>query len=112
MYSKIINSEDQILEEKCKEGTGGCNILYAFAASRFVTSVLKAIRGDNNVYECAYVRQIDEIGEFLPYMSTLVRLSEDGLAGSYMPTINEFECNLLKNARKGLQKSIHLGKYS
>lgn len=109
-YKKIMDSENKILEEKSEEHTGGLDLLYSFAAYRLITQLIKAIKGDDNVYECAYIKQIGEIGKFLPYMSSIVKLSQDGVENSYMPKINEYECSLLKKAAEKLDKSIHLGK--
>lgn len=106
-----MESEDEILEEKCKEKSpGGCSMLYAFGASRFITSLLKAMKGNPDIYECAYVRQVDNIGEFLPYMSTIVKLGKDGVQQSYMPKLNEYECCLLEKVSEKLKDSIELGK--
>lgn len=110
LFKKIKESEDEILEEKCKEGTRGCNLLYAFAANRFITSLLKAIKGGENIYECAYVKQIGHTSELPSYMSSLVKLSKDGIAESIIPEISNYECYLLEQAADKLKKSISLGK--
>lgn len=98
-----------MLEEKCREQTGGCDILYAFGTSRFITSLARGIIGRKEIYECAYVRQVGEIAKFLPYMSCLARLTKDGITDTYIPNLNEYEAVLLEKVAVKLKKSINLG---
>ncbi|CAH1992435.1 unnamed protein product [Acanthoscelides obtectus] len=46
----------------------------ALAVARFVNTMLKALRGDTNCVDCAFVAQTGHIGQFLPYMTSIVRL--------------------------------------
>lgn len=48
----------------------------AFAIARFATALAKAIKGDNKSVVCCYVRQTGHIGEFLKYMTSIVKLGK------------------------------------
>lgn len=74
LYSAVRKSGETILKSKFEDGTGGCALLTGFGVFRFISSLVKAIHGSQCMYECAYVRQPGHIGEFLPYMSSLVKL--------------------------------------
>nr|XP_023022516.1 uncharacterized protein LOC111510802 [Leptinotarsa decemlineata] len=68
----IGNSEDDVL--KLYADCGTVCLSPALAVSRFINTLLKAFKGETNCVECAFVRQTGHIGQFLPYMTSIVRL--------------------------------------
>lgn len=48
----------------------------ALAVSRFINILLKALKGETNCVDCAFIRQTCHIGQFLPYMTSIVRLGK------------------------------------
>lgn len=48
----------------------------ALGIFRFVNMLLKALKGDTNCVDCAFIRQTGHIGQFLPYMISIVRFGK------------------------------------
>lgn len=72
LQENIGRAEDDVLKQ-CEAKTG-LVLSPAFAISQFVTSLAKAIKGDKNSVVCCYVRQTGHIGDFLKYMTSIVKL--------------------------------------
>lgn len=49
----------------------------ALAISRFINILLKAMKGETNCVDCAFIRQTGHIGQFIPYMTSIVRLGKN-----------------------------------
>lgn len=76
LHDKVCSAEDEAVDLKYIENTGSCFVSSAFASARFVTSVLKGLRGQRGIIECAFVRQLGHIECFLPYMGSVVKLGK------------------------------------
>lgn len=76
LHDKVCSAEDEAVDLKFIENTGSCYVSSAFACARFVTSVLKGLRGDRNIIECGFVRQLGHIEAFLPYMGSVLSLGK------------------------------------
>ncbi|XP_022899823.1 malate dehydrogenase, mitochondrial-like [Onthophagus taurus] len=109
LRDKIASAEDEALDLKYIESTGSCFLSSAFATARFTASVIKGLKGDANVVECGFVRQLGHIQEFLPYMGSIVKLGKDGVEQYYMPTITDDECKQLQKAYPLIKSQIEMG---
>ncbi|XP_074032301.1 malate dehydrogenase, mitochondrial isoform X1 [Leptinotarsa decemlineata] len=103
----IGNSEDDVL--KLYADCGTVCLSPALAVSRFINTLLKAFKGETNCVECAFVRQTGHIGQFLPYMTSIVRLGRHGIMSSHMPKISGDEAALLKKAAIIIREHIRMG---
>ena len=65
---------------QAKAGAGSATLSMAAAAARFAASCLRAMGGDSNVVECAYVASSMVSG--LPYFASPLRLGPAGIAGA------------------------------
>lgn len=64
----IQEAEEDLLYEKMKiRNKKGCYLLTAYAGAEFVTSLGKAYNGDENVVECAFVKQQSPIDKYARY---------------------------------------------
>ncbi|XP_060530197.1 malate dehydrogenase, mitochondrial-like [Cylas formicarius] len=81
----------------------------ALAVSRFIDSLSKALNGASNCVECAFIRQTGHIGQFLPYMTSIVRLGRHGILSSHMPNISGYEAFCLKRGSLYVKDLIKLG---
>lgn len=74
IQNNLANSEGDIL--KLYADCGTICFSPALAISRFINLLLRALKGDNNCVDCAFVKQTGHIGHFLPYMASIVRLGK------------------------------------
>nr|CAH7753442.1 unnamed protein product [Callosobruchus chinensis] len=81
----------------------------ALAIARFVNVLLKALQGDTNCVDCAFVAQPGHIGQFLPYMTSIVRLGRYGVMSSHMPKVSGDEAHRLKTAAIIIKNLIKMG---
>lgn len=92
---------------KAKAGAGSATLSMAYAGARFAISLIRALRGDQNVVECAYVRS--DVTE-AKYFSTPLLLGKNGIEKNLgMGTLNAFEQELLSKAIPELKKNIQTG---
>ena len=92
---------------KAKAGAGSATLSMAYAAARFTDSLIKAMNGQENVVECAYVAS--NVTES-PYFATPILLGSNGVAKNLgLGMLTEFEEGLLKAALPELQGSIKKG---
>lgn len=112
---------------KFNEHPHGLSVSLAFAVLRFTNSLVKALKGDRNCVECAFVRQVGHIGKFLKYMTSIVKLGKyknitnfylltrlfykgrEGVESSHMPEINADESKRLEKAALIVKHHIKLG---
>lgn len=90
----------------------GCNTVClapAVGIARFINNVVKSIKGDKICIDCGFVRQSGRIEKFLPYMTTIIRLGENGVESCHMPKISEHEAERLKKAAGIIRENISLG---
>lgn len=92
---------------KAKAGAGSATLSMAYAGARFAISLIRAIQGESNVIECAYVRS--DITE-AKYFSTPLLLGKNGIEKNLgLGTLNAFEQDLLAKAIPELKKNIQAG---
>lgn len=92
---------------KAKAGTGSATLSMAFAGARFANSLCKAIKGDSNIIECAYVASNVTKAK---YFSTPVQINKDGVCKNLgLGKLNDFEKKLLEAALPELEKNIKKG---
>lgn len=92
---------------KAKAGAGSATLSMAYAGARFALSLVKAIKGEKNIIECAYVRS--NVTE-ATYFSTPLRLGKNGIEENLgLPKLNAYEQELLKAAIPELKKNIQTG---
>jgi malate/lactate dehydrogenase len=108
IYSKLQDAVANAEETLLSKGAMFC-FSKAVAISRFVNLVLKALKGDKKAVECAFVAQTGHIGDFLPYMTSIVKLGSHGVASTHMPKINEFEIARLRAAMPHILENVLLG---
>ena len=91
-----------------KEGTGSATLAMAYAASEFTTAVLRAMNGEENVIEPAFVRQDFENCR---YFSSLVRLGKNGMEEALpLPSnLSFFERETIEKAMPVLNKQAQKG---
>lgn len=79
----------------------------AFAGARFAVSLLRGLKGESNVIECAYVRS--DVTES-KYFSTPLQLGKNGLEKNLgLGQLSAFEESLVKAAVPELKKNIEKG---
>ncbi|KAK0588216.1 hypothetical protein LWI29_036068 [Acer saccharum] len=81
----------------------------AYAAARFVESSLRALDGDGDVYECAYVES--NLTE-LPFFASRIKLGRNGveaLISSEIQGLTEYEHKALESLKPELKASIEKG---
>lgn len=92
---------------KAKAGAGSATLSMAYAGARFALSLVRAIRGEKNIIECAYVKS--NVTE-ATYFSTPLRLGPNGIEENLgLPKLNTFEQALLKAAIPELKTNIQKG---
>lgn len=81
----------------------------AYAGSRFVSSLLKAmVLKEKGIVECSYVKS--DVKEGLEYFSTKVELGPEGVSKIFpIPTLDEHEQKLMAACIPELKSSIEKG---
>ncbi|XP_057972427.1 malate dehydrogenase, chloroplastic isoform X2 [Malania oleifera] len=104
---RIQNAGTEVVEAKA--GAGSATLSMAYAAARFVESSLRALDGDADVYECAYVQS--EITE-LPFFASRIKLGKNGVEAvisSELQGLTEYEAKALEALKPELKASIEKG---
>jgi len=92
---------------KAKAGAGSATLSMAYAGARFAISLIRALRGEQNIIECAYVRS--DITE-AKYFATPLILGKNGIEKNLgLGKLNAFEQELLSKAIPELHKNIQKG---
>lgn len=92
---------------KAKAGTGSATLSMGYAGARFANSLIRAVSGEPNVIECAYVRS--DVTE-ATYFATPLRIGVNGIVENLgLPKMNDYEKGLLKAAMPELIKNIKTG---
>lgn len=104
--TRIQFAGDEVVS--AKEGTGSATLAMAYAASEFTTAVLRAMNGEENVIEPAFVRQDFENCR---YFSSLVRLGKNGMEEALpLPSnMSFFEREAIEKAMPVLNKQAQKG---
>lgn len=104
---RIQNAGTEVVEAKA--GAGSATLSMAYAAARFVESSLRALDGDTDVYECAFVQS--ELTE-LPYFASRIKLGKKGVEAviqSDLQGLTEYEQKALEALKPELKASIEKG---
>lgn len=92
---------------KAKAGAGSATLSMAYAGARFAISLIRALQGEKNVIECAYVRS--DVTE-AKYFATPLVLGKNGIEKNLgLGQLNAFEQELLAKAIPELIKNIQKG---
>ncbi|CAH0402891.1 unnamed protein product [Chilo suppressalis] len=90
-----------------KAGTGLATLSLAYATARLVDSILRGIKGQPDIIECAYVRS--DVAD-LKYFSNPVLLGQNGICWNLgYGKLSEFEQKLLEDAVPELRQDIERG---
>lgn len=93
---------------KAKAGTGSATLSMAYAGARFAFSLLRGLKGDQNVVECSYVRS--DVVPGVGYFSTPILLGKNGLEKNLgLGKLTDYEQKLVEAAKAELQSSIKKG---
>mmetsp|Transcript_423 Transcript_423/g.577 ORF Transcript_423/g.577 Transcript_423/m.577 type:complete len:124 (+) Transcript_423:3-374(+) len=106
LTERIQSAGTEVVEAKA--GGGSATLSMAYAGYKFASSVLRAMDGESDVVECAYVQS--EITK-LPFFASRVHLGPEGVAEvlSY-GELSAFEKEKLeKEVFDDLEKAINLG---
>jgi len=91
-----------------KAGAGSATLSMAFAAARFVTSLLQTLSGKSDIIECSYVKSNAVPG--VEYFATPVQLGKNGVEKILgVGTLSDFEKQLVEKALPELKKNIESG---
>lgn len=93
---------------EAKAGTGTATLAMAYAGARFVMSLLKGLRNESNIVECAYIKS--DVVPGVGYFSTPILLGPNGVAKNLgLGKLNEHEQQMLSKAAEELKLSIAKG---
>ncbi|XP_021761620.1 malate dehydrogenase, chloroplastic-like [Chenopodium quinoa] len=107
LTQRIQDAGTEVVEAKV--GEGSATLSMAYAAARFVESSLRALDGDADVYECAYVES--NLTE-LPFFASRIKLGRKGVEAfipSELQGLTEFEAKALEALKPELKASIDKG---
>jgi malate dehydrogenase len=105
LTDRIQNGGTEVVEAKA--GAGSATLSMAYAAVKFADACLRALKGEADVIECAYVAsQVTE----LPFFASKVRLGRDGVE-EFLPLgpLSDCERASLEKAKKELATSVEKG---
>lgn len=93
---------------KAKAGTGSATLSMAYAGARFAFSLLRGLKGEPNVIECAYVKS--NVVSGVEYFSNPLLLGKNGLEKNLgLGKLTDYEQKLVEAAKAELQASIKKG---
>lgn len=107
LYRRIQTAADEIIVAKAGEGSSTLSVAYVSAL--FLTSLMKAMGGEPNIVECAYVPS--DLYSECPFFASKVTLGEHGIEKVHGPSqLSEYERSLLENTViPNLRKAIFRG---
>lgn len=93
---------------KAKDGAGSATLSMAYAGARFTSSLLRALKGDKGVSECAFVESPVVPG--CTFFSTRVDLGKEGVAKIHpIGPMSDFEKGMYEKMLPELKGSITKG---
>ncbi|CAB3220292.1 unnamed protein product [Arctia plantaginis] len=101
---RIQEGDNEVVKAK---GGGKPTLSMAFAASKFTTSVLRALDGEENIVECAYVQTGLDKPSYFAYPVLLGECGVERVIGA--GPLNMFEAQLLRKAMPELLSNIRSG---
>ncbi|GER38574.1 malate dehydrogenase [Striga asiatica] len=105
---RIQNAGTEVVEAKA--GAGSATLSMAYAAARFLESSLRALDGDTDVYEFAYVES--SVVAELPFFASRVKIGREGVEGFVkkdLEGLTEYESKGLEELKPELKASIEKG---
>jgi len=105
LTKRIQNAGTEVVEAKA--GGGSATLSMGQAAARFGLSLVRALQGEENVVECAYV---EGDGEYTRFFAQPLLLGKQGLS-ELLPIgkLSAFEQQVLDQMQDVLKKDIELG---
>ncbi len=105
LTKRIQNAGTEVVEAKA--GGGSATLSMGQAACRFGLSLVRALQGEEDVVECAYV---EGDGEHAPYFAQPVKLGKDGVEEvlSY-GSLSDYEKSALDSMLETLNGDINIG---
>ncbi|RLM20958.1 malate dehydrogenase [Brenneria alni] len=105
LTKRIQNAGTEVVEAKA--GGGSATLSMGLAAARFGLSLVRALQGENDVVECAYV---ESDGKYARFFAQPVLLGKNGIVERKdIGTLSAFEQESLKNMLDTLNQDIELG---
>ena len=105
LTKRIQNAGTEVVEAKA--GGGSATLSMGQAAARFGLSLVRALQGESNVVECAYV---EGDGRYARFFAQLLLLGKEGVAERQeIGTLSAFEQQALEGMLDVLRKDIELG---
>lgn len=105
LTKRIQNAGTEVVEAKA--GGGSATLSMGQAAARFGLSLVRALKGESNVVECAYV---EGSGEYARFFSQPLLLGKNGIAERRpIGKLSAFEQQSLDHMLDTLKKDITLG---
>lgn len=105
LTKRIQNAGTEVVEAKA--GGGSATLSMGQAAARFGLSLLRALQGEQNVVECAYV---EGDGKYSRFFAQPLILGKNGIESRKdIGTLSAFEQKALDNMMDVLNKDIELG---
>ncbi|OAY63947.1 malate dehydrogenase, chloroplastic-like [Ananas comosus] len=105
---RIQNAGTEVVE--AKDGGGSATLSMAYASARFVESSLRALDGDEDVYECSFIQS--ELIPDLPFFASRVKLGRKGVEAvisADLQGLTEYESKALEALKPELKASIEKG---
>lgn len=105
LTKRIQNAGTEVVEAKA--GGGSATLSMGQAAARFGLSLVKAMQGDANIVECAYV---EGDGQYTRFFAQPLQLGKNGIE-KILPigTLSQYEQNALNSMLDVLKADIELG---
>lgn len=105
LTKRIQNAGTEVVEAKA--GGGSATLSMGQAAAKFGLSLVRALKGESNVVECAYV---EGDGEYARFFSQPLLLGKTGIIERQpIGTLSAFEKQSLESMLETLKKDITLG---
>lgn len=105
LTKRIQNAGTEVVEAKA--GGGSATLSMGQAAARFGLSLVRAMRGESNVVECAYV---EGDGKYARFFAQPLLLGKEGIVErKSIGTLSAFEQKALEGMLDVLHKDIELG---
>lgn len=106
LMKRIQEAGTEVVEAKA--GAGSATLSMAYAALRFSDACMRAMLGEDNVVECAYVES--DLVDGLPFFAQPVKLSTNGIA-EYLPIdpLDSAEKSNLDSMKSELKTQIQKG---
>jgi malate dehydrogenase len=103
LTTRIQNAGTEVVEAKA--GAGSATLSMAYAALQFTTSLLRALKGEKSVVECAFVES--KIMPGVNYFASRIELGTEGV-GKILPlgNLSAFEKKKLEEVVPELAKNI------